>query len=180
MNENNSFLEESLLFLKQNKVDGEIFSLSSGEHILIQKYFVNFIEWKGKPLINSYGNKMVIDYNGEPLFAELVVLNLFKEHGWNGVWVDSYRRKYRVGLPDIIEPIEIPNKQKELLDTIRNKTGKFGGCWDVFLWKDDQILFIELKRQKKDSIQDSQRKWLEHSLNHGLRPEDFVLLEWGI
>ncbi len=168
----------SLEFLQPHKVDSEIFPLSSGEQILIQKYFLTFQTWKGEPIPNSYGNKAVVDWNGEPLFAELAVLKLFQSNGWSGVWVDSYRRKFRVGLPDVVEPIEIPQEQQELIDSIRGRTGQFGGCWDLFLWKDSEVLFIELKRKKKDKIQDSQREWLEHSLAHGLRPENFAFVEW--
>lgn len=172
--------ESSLGFLQPHKVDGEIFPPSSGEQILIQKYFLTFTKWGGVPIPNSYGNKAVVDWNGEPLFAELAVLKLFQSHGWNGVWVDSYRRKFRVGIPDVVEPIDIPQEQQVLIDSIRNRTGQFGGCWDLFLWKNDKILFIELKRQKKDAIQDSQRQWLEHSLAHGLQAENFAFLEWTI
>ena len=172
--------EFSLEFLQPHKVDSEVFPLSSGDNILIQKYFLTFTEWKGAPIKNSYGNKVVVNWNDEPLFAELAVLKLFTSNGWSGVWVDSYRRKYRVGLPDVVEPIEIPEIQKELINSIRTRTTKFGGCWDLFLWKDGEVLFVELKRKKKDRIQDSQRKWLEHSLAHGLSSSNFAFIEWEI
>src|SRR3990167_8681219 len=163
-------------FLQPYKVDSEIFSLSSGTQIPIQKYCLEFKEWKGVPISNTYNGKAVIDWNGEPLFAELAVLRLFQSHGWNGVWVDSYRRKFRVGLPDVVEPIEIPQKQRDLIDSIRAKTGKFGGCWDVLVWKGGATLFLELKRQKKDAVQSTQTEWLESSLAHGLEPENFALI----
>lgn len=41
-------------------------------------------------------------------------------------------------------------------------------------------MFVELKRQKKDVIQDCQRQWVEQSLNHGFHPDDFALIEWKI
>jgi hypothetical protein len=145
---------------------------------LIQKYFLNFKLWKGAPIPNTYNGKAVIDWNGEPVFAELAVLRLFQSQGWEGVWVDSYRRKYRVGLPDVVEPIELPQKQRAFIESIKAKTGRSGGSWDVLVWKDDQILFIELKRQKKDVIQDSQRLWLEKSLESGLTTDNFAFLEW--
>ena len=168
----------NLGFLQPYRVDGELFSLSSGADISIQKYFLHFNEWKGAPIPNTYNNKPVIDWNGEPVFAELAVLRLFQSHGWEGVWVDSYRRKYRIGLPDVAEPVELPQKQRELIESIKAKTGRSGGCWDVFVWKDNQILFVELKRQKKDVIQDSQRLWLEKSIESGLTTDNFAFLEW--
>jgi len=168
----------NLGFLQPYKVDGESFSLSSGASVLIQKYFLTFIPWEGVPIQNTYNGKAVIDWNGEPLFAELAVLRLFQSHGWEGVWVDSYRRKYRVGLPDVTEPVELPEKQKQLIESIRAKTGRHGGCWDVFVWKGEYVLFIELKRSKKDRIQDSQRLWLEKSFETGLTSDNFAFLEW--
>src|SRR3989344_1670280 len=104
--------ESYLDFLQQHKIGNEIFLLPSGEQVSIQKYFLTFDPWKGAPIPNTYNGKAVIDWNGEPVLAELAVLRLFQSHGWEGVWVDSYRRKFRVGLPNVIEPIEIPQKQK--------------------------------------------------------------------
>lgn len=170
----------NLGFLKPYKVDGELFLLSSGVDISIQKYFLTFAPWKGAPIPNTYNNKPVIDWNGEPVFAELAVLRLFELHGWKGVWVDSYRRKYRIGLPDVAEPIELPQKQQQLIDSIKAKTGRSGGCWDVFVWKEEEVLFIELKRSKKDQIRDSQVAWLEESLKSTLKTADFALLEWKV
>jgi len=171
--------ENNLEFLKKYKTDNEIISLSSGEEVSIQKYFLTFKEWKGTPILNTYGNKAVIDWNGEPVFAELAILRLFQSYGWQGVWVDSYRRKYRIGLPDVIEPVNLSSKQEQLINTIRIGTGKQGGCWDVLLWRGESILFIELKRLKKDRIRVSQINWLEKSLDSGLNENNFMILEWS-
>ena len=180
MQSQQSLIGDDLQFFQLHKVDGETLSLPSGERVSIQKYFLTFDPWKGAPIPNTYKVKAVIDWNGEPVFAELAVLRLFQSHGWEGVWVDSYRRKFRVGLPDVVEPIEIPQKQRELIDSIRTKTGRFGGCWDVLVWKGNATLFLELKRQKKDAVQSTQVEWLEASLSHGLKPENFTLIEWDI
>lgn len=171
------FQEGGLGFLESYKTNNETFSLSSGEQISIPKYFLRLDPWQGSPVPNTYNGKAVINWNGEPVFAELAVLRLFQSHGWNGVWVDSYRRKYRVGLPDVVEPVELPEKQNQLIEKI---TGKIGGCWDVLVWKDDQSLFLELKRSKKDQIRDSQIAWLEAALAEGLKPENFALIEWDL
>lgn len=166
----------NLEFLQPYKVDGELFSLSSGADISIQKYFLTFIPWKGAPIPNTYNNKPVIDWNGEPVFAELAVLRLFQSHGWEGIWVDSYRRKYRIGLPDVAEPVELPEKQKQLIESIKAKTGRSGGCWDVLVWKGEEVLFIELKRSKKDKVQESQKKWFAKSIDLGLKQHNFAFI----
>lgn len=163
-----------------HRVDNEIFTLPSGGHTLVQKYLLQFKRWEGAPVPTDYNGKAVIDWNGEPVFAELAVLRLFQSHGWNGVWVDSYRRKYRVGLPDVAAPIELPEAQNRVIESLRAKTGKSGGCWDVLAWKNDKMLFLELKRSKKDRVQPSQMLWLETALGSGLSSRDFALVEWEI
>src|SRR3989344_756240 len=166
-------------FLAPYRADEEIFVLPSGS-VAVPKYFLEFKEWSGTPIVDTYGNKVVLDFDGEPLFAELAVLRLFQKNYWQGAWVDSYRRKFRVGLPGIVEPIDLPQKQAELIRTLREKTGRFGGCWDVVVWKDSTMLFIELKRQKKDDIQDTQVEWLATALGSGLTAANFALAEWNL
>src|SRR3989344_382741 len=151
MQSQQSLIGDDLQFFQLHKVDGETLSLPSGQRVSIQKYFLTFDPWKGAPIPNTYNGKAVIDWNGEPVFAELAVLRLFQSHGWEGegVGFDSYGRKFGAGQPNETEPIEIPQKQKGLVDSIRTKTGKFGGCWDVLVWEGEATLFLELKRQKK-------------------------------
>lgn len=167
-------------FLEQYAFGKEMLTLSSGKKILVKKYFLIFQPWKGKPIENSYGNKTIINWEEEPVFAELAILRLFKENGWNGVWVDSYRRNFRIGLPDIVDPVQLPVDKQKLIDSIKAKTGVSGGCWDVFVWKGRKVLFVELKRQKKDKLQDSQLQWLGASIGVGLRPSDFAIIEWDL
>jgi len=176
----NGGISKNLSFLDSCPSGEEEIILPSGRKVSVVKYFLKFKEWKGKPIPNTYGNKTVIDFNGEPVFAELAVLRLFQSHGWGGAWVDSYRRKFRIGLPDVIDPIDLPSDKKALFDSIKQKIDASGGCWDVFVWKENQILFIELKRSKKDHIQDSQKIWLEESLNYGFALDNFVLIEWDL
>jgi len=165
-------------FLQPHLVESEIFALPSGVSVPIQKYFLEFKEWHGTPIPNTYNGKAVIDWSGEPVFAELAVLRLFQSQGWSGVWVDSYRRKYRVGLPDVAEPVDLPPAQAGLINSLREKTGRFGGCWDVVVWRGDATLFLELKRQKKDAIQNTQVEWLSAALESGLTADNFALVEW--
>ncbi len=180
MQSKNPSQEDNLGFLKSHKVESESFLLSSGDRILVSKYFLTFDLWQGLSIPNTYNGKTILNWNNEPVFAELAILRLFQSHGWNGVWVDSYRRKFRVGLPDVVDPISIPQEQDGLIKTIRIKTKRSGGCWDVFVWKDSQVLFIELKRKGKDRIQNSQNEWLEASLSSGLNIKNFLLVEWDI
>lgn len=155
-------------FLLPYEAGEETLSLPSGKQVTVQKYFLHLKPWEGSPIKNTYGNKAVLDWRGEPVFAELFVLRLFQSHGWDGVWVDSYRKKYRIGLPEVAEPVGLPLDQQKLIDALRKKTGRFGGCWDVLVWKDGQVLFLELKRTRKDSIRHTQVEWLSTALQRGV------------
>ncbi|MEK7107193.1 MAG: hypothetical protein AAB899_03330 [Patescibacteria group bacterium] len=173
-------MTDSVEFIQQHKVGDELLLLPSGEQVSIRKYFLEFKSWRGAPVPNTYNGKAVIDWNGEPVFAELAVLRLFQSHRWDGVWVDSYRGKFRAGLPDVVEPIELPQKQRKLIDSIRAKTGRSGGCWDVLAWKGNTTLFVELKRRKKDNVQTTQIEWLTAAIELGLTTNNFVLVEWDL
>lgn len=178
MQQNTSPERGSLEFLETYPSGSETIILPSGKSVEVKKYFLKFKKWNGNPIANTYGGKAVIDFNGEPLFAELAVLKLFQENGWDGVWVDSYRKKYRIGLPDVTEAVSIPNDKQKLIDELRIKTGKFGGCWDLFVWKGSELVFVELKRKKEDRIQESQRQWLQVSIESELSTSNFLFIEW--
>jgi hypothetical protein len=89
------------------------------------------------------------------LFAELAVLRSFEREGWNGVWVDSFRQRYRIGLPESTTPVALPSSQEELLGRIRGRPGWPRGCWDLVLWRDEETRFVEVKRRGKDRIRRS-------------------------
>lgn len=175
---NNTSTEDLFPFLFNKKV--EEVTLSSGKKISIIKYKQYFSVWEGEPIANTYGNKAVVEFDGEAMFAELAVLKTFQKNGWEGVWVDSYRKKFRIGLPDVEDPVEIPADKKKIIDDLREATGQFGGCWDLFLWKNGTMLFVELKRFKKDKIQASQILWLEKALDLGFTSDEFMFVEWDL
>lgn len=51
--------------------------------------------WTGEPPVDSYGGKPILHGSGGPAFAELVVLDLFREAVSDGVWVDTYCNRLR-------------------------------------------------------------------------------------
>ncbi len=152
--------------------------LRPGNTVEIAKYFIVFEPWRGKEVIDTYGGKAVIDFQGEPVFAELAILRYLQKDGWSGVWVDNYRRKFRVGLPEKTEPVNLPSEIKVLFEKIISINGSRGGCWDVIAWKDERILFAEVKRKKKDSMRSTQYWWLQSALTVGVPLDSFMLVEW--
>jgi|SRR3989344_3418985 len=180
MQQNKFYEKNSLEFLNSYPYGRETIILPSGKSVLMPKYFLTFKQWVGAPIADMYNNKAVIDFDGEPVFAELAILRLFQKYGWDGVWVDSYRKVYRIGLPKQVEPVVLPAERATIIDSIQGHIGgKWGGCWDVFLWKEDNVLFAESKRNKKDKIQNTQRKWLEAAIDLGYG-SNLLLIEWGL
>lgn len=129
---------------------------------------------------DDYGDKDVLEFEGRPLFAELIVLRMLQQEGWDGVWVDNFSRKFRTEWRLRSDPsADLPVNSKVLFDRIaRRKQGR-AGCWDVFAWRLDEYLFAETKGPK-DRIQSSQRAWLDAALNMDkpLMASSFVLVEW--
>lgn len=159
----------------------ESFTLPSGKVVAIPKAEVVFEPWRGEPIADTYGNKQVLNYEGHTVFAELAVLSMLKKDGWDGVWVDSYRKCFRVDMPGSPDGTrELPEEAAKFFNAITATTG-FKGCWDVFAWKDgNEFLFAECKRKSKDEIRDTQLLWLETCLNHGLSEKNFLLVEWDV
>jgi hypothetical protein len=58
------------------------------------------------------------------------------------------------------------------------KTAKTSACFDVFAWRDDQILFCEAKRKGKDRFTVAQVRFIEGALASGILPESLLVVEW--
>ncbi len=149
--------------------------LSDDRLIEVPKTTPLFSLWKGPTLANNYNGKSVLEYEGNPYFAELVILRHLEKAGWNGVWVDTYKNRF---LKNWIEAIHLPPDKQKLFECIRTQAGMRGGCFDVFCWKNDQVLFVESKREGKDRIRSSQKRWLEATLAVGLPLESLLIVEW--
>ena len=175
MNSKNE-LEDTLEFLSSYPSGQETIILPSGKEVNVKKYFLKFKPWQGEP-INTYGGKAVIDFNGQPEYAETAVLKLFKQNGWDGVWVD--KKLYRTGILGN-DTVKLPDDKHEILDQIRTNISGSGGCWDLFLWKDGQITFVELKKSKEDKVRSSQIGWLEESIKFGFNSSNYIFVEWNI
>jgi len=147
----------------------------------IKRINIKFKKWVGNPIEDTYGSKEVLDAEGVPLFAELAYLKYLREKGWEGFWIDSYRRKFRNKMPsEQPEGTKIPDDKIKLLTKLWEKTGKFKGTWDILAWKGDKILFAELKRVRKDKIRDNQIKFYQVAFESGFNKENFIIIEWEL
>lgn len=151
--------------------------LPSGHVASVPKANPQFKAWPDEVPFNRYGNKAVLDFQGKPLFAELVILRLFEEIGWSGVWVDTYRRRFRTGVD---ECTEIPAEKLRLLEKIYATAGASSGCFDVFVWREEEIVFAESKRAGRDRIRPSQSRWLDATLRSDIALSSLLVVEWTL
>ena len=158
-------------------VDEVELELPSGDSVAVRRAHVVFEKWPDDdmPEDTYNGKEVVVDVKGDRAFGELAVLRLFQEAGWDGVWVDTYRNKYRTGYWGPNQEVELSREHQELLSRMPR-----AGCWDVFCWKDDVVVFAESKRRKKDRFQATQKRWLAAALEVGLPIESFLLVEWSL
>ena len=140
---------------------------------------MRFKLWAGEPIKDTYGGKAVLDSDGQPVFAELAILRLLEKDGYEGVWVDTYRRRFRDAMPPAV--CELPAQAREIYDRIVTANGgKRGGCWDVLAWKNGKYLFVEAKRKGEDNMLVDQLRWLDAAIQVSLAPSCFRICEWDI
>src|SRR5215213_763706 len=151
--------------------------LPSGLDVQIPKAAPVFRVWSGEFTGDTYGNKPLLDVDGVPMFAELAILRLFQKDGWNGVWVDSFGKKYRTSWGEE-GVVRLSGDKLQLLKAIHERAGSASGCFDVFCWKDDAVIFAESKRRSKDEIRQTQLIWLEAAMQTGLDASAFLIVEW--
>lgn len=171
-----------------NPAYSEIFQLSESE-IEIPKCVVQFQKWKGIPLKESSGGKVIVSVDDKPMFAELALLKQLIDDGWQARWLLNYNRKNK---PPVLieewkdekfenqkhEPIA-EQKISDLLNGIATlNNNSFLGCWNVIAWKGDSVLFADSKRNNKDLFDSSKQKWLAAAMAYGLSPENFLVMQW--
>ena len=163
--------------LTRHSISSVELKLPSGKSVGIPKCSQLFIRWTGTPITDTYGGKDVLNFDAEPVFAELAILGTLQEGGWDGVWVDTFRRKFRPAMPPAC--CDLPAHAQELYDRIcRANDGNFAGWFDVFAWKGQDYLFVESKRKYKDSIRETQRAWIEAALDSGVSVDSLLICEW--
>jgi hypothetical protein len=164
----------------------EVF-LPSGRLVKLPLCNVVFQTWNGTSVGFDYGKKPILNYKNVPCFAELVILQLLLEQGWDGAWIETYGGTHFIrSMPKSwslkSEHVLIPNDKEELLRKIW-EIGKTKACFDVMVWKDNQVLFFEGKnidkeKKKKDKFTLSQLKFIEGALASGFTQESLIVVEW--
>ena len=133
-----------------------------------------FSAWNGPIPFDRYGGKAILDFCGEALFAELMILRLFEEEGWSGVWVDTYRHCFR---RNPVTKVAIPKERLRMFEQLQEAAGAKSGCFDVFVWKEEMTVFAESKCSGHDKMRPTQIRWLEATLRFGLPIGSFLIVE---
>lgn len=172
----------NLKFLEQHRVEDECISLPSGVQVSIPKYFLTFKPWDGKELEFDYGGKPILDSDGEACFAELAILRLFLNRGWNGAWIETYGGMHFLnsmprGWSLKSEHISIPAGKEALIRKIW-EAGKTRACFDVVVWHGGKTLFCEAKRLKKDRLTEAQQRFIQGALACGISASTLLIIEW--
>jgi len=118
---------------------------------------------------------------GAPAFAELAISRLFEAEGYEGVWVDTYRNKYRRGYWEESPVAALPEHPAAILGRILQHRGAGrSGTWDVFAWRGEDVVFAESKHAGEDAIRTSQVTWLSSALAQGNPLNAFLVVEWTL
>lgn len=157
--------------------------------VTIPECHTSFPKWTGTPLLNDFGHKGVVEFDGKPMFAELAIVEVLKREGYSARWAETYGRSGKLPIfldewdergykHQINKPIEETWVMDALAGIANLNGGSYSGCWDVIAWKNDKLLFAESKRKKRDRIKETQTSWLHAAIEYGLTPENFLMVEW--
>ncbi len=157
--------------------------LPSGNTVDLPVCHPTFSSWSEKLPNFDFGKKPIVNYKGKGVFAELAILGLLIDSGWNGIWVETYGGiHFLKDMPTSWKlsqhNISITLDKETLLKNIW-KTGKTTACFDVFAWKDNDILFCEGKHKGKDRLTKAQTKFIEGALACGVPIQSLVIVEWN-
>lgn len=146
-------------------------------------------KYQGKEVINTFGGKPVLEFNNDPVFAELAIQRIASQDKWDSRWVETYAQSKKLpyfftgwtNLPlkeQVVSPIKDNYVMDVLSDISKGNGDSYSGCWDVVAWKDDNIVFFESKHYKKDFIRTTQLNWMKAALKQGLCIDQFVIVQW--
>jgi hypothetical protein len=150
-------------------------------------------------MINDFGGKPAVEFEGRAMFAELAIALTAIRAGWSARWVEVYyldkgKPYYLLDWND-----SKPFKQKsvppdsssviELMESIEKfcvlrhagaekRRNPFAGAWDVLMWRGERTILIESKRKGKDAINGNQVKWYSGAIDAGMKRDNFLVVQW--
>ncbi len=165
-------------------------SLPVGDRLVeIPKCVIKYQYFEGPRRRDYLGGKKVVAVDGEPVFAEVAIMNQFINDGWQSRWQLTYGRAKSAPLYLAGWDEEAGANQPEapieegaiagLLRAIAKANGNsYTGCWDTVNWRDDDIVFAQSKRNNKDKITPAHIKWMQAAFSLGLTEDNFLIVQW--
>lgn len=169
---------------------GRIIQDVAGVHLRLPR-------WAGEPFQDDFGKKAagMVELDGEHLFAELAVLRLLEQQGWQGRWVNTQGGKgevwkYLTRWDDVpreaqrTRNIEEEEPRRVLARIASSRKKRYAGCWDVYAWRDGQFCFLQTRRGApgpKDEVKPDQVDWLHTALLFGderITRDSFGFVNW--
>jgi hypothetical protein len=157
---------------------------------VVHKATPTFLRWAGESPGSDYGGKQILDFQGQPPFAELAILGTVQAAGWDGVWVThaGRREKHRRGFWGLQAAFELPSGVLGFLQQMRSSRGETSrGTWDVLCWPRDvatvapaNLRSIESKRGGHDALSVHQLDWFRSARDAGVPREAFLIVEWTL
>jgi hypothetical protein len=146
-----------------------ILALPGGSTVAVPVIRHTFARWSGAPVVFDWGNKPIVEDDGEGVFAEIAIMRAMRGQGWDAVWTEAYggfrcfdRMPASAKDRHTVLPPHIDAKRLAIWEA-----GRTWACVDVIAWRGDQILFIEAKRSKRDRPTKAQLKFIEAALGLG-------------
>jgi hypothetical protein len=150
----------------------------------------HFAKWAGEAPGSTYGGKPIIDFEGEPVFAEIAIVRTLRKHGLQAVWVSQAfgRLVFRDAFSGKPPKPDVPSNVVAVLTAVAaDRGGTFGGTWDVVAWPAEDpdpqlsdLRFIESKYHGNDSIDIEQVKWFQAMRARGAPLTSFLVLDWRL
>jgi hypothetical protein len=158
-------------------------TLSDGRTVRIPLCMTEFQHWNGPPLVFDFGGKPTVYHAGQAAWAQLRIASLFRDAGWDALVVQTYGglhylREMKRGHDD--RGLALPESARDLFARIAEHNGGFGGFFDVFASRGDEVAFAEAKLSKKDRLSPTQRRWIAAALAAGVPNESLLIVEWKL
>ena len=136
-------------------------------HIRTQNWALEGWDGQDPPGLSvTWGRKPKFSVNGSRSCAELAIVHHLRAGGWDGVWVNAYRRElrtqwFRAPAARRLAETGAPGWAVDLFDRLRTANGgTLSGFFDVFAWREpNRAAFVEAK-VGRDWIKPTQlRSW---------------------
>ncbi len=159
------------------------FDIDKRKQVTVHGYHVDFNSCPDRPSVGLdklWARKPLVMVEKQAMFAEFALLALFRKAGWEGVWADAHHRKYFDKMPNQSKGASLNTYINQLVSRIAaNNNNSKAGCWDIILWANRAVVFVEMKSCSSESgIGDSQIGWLSAGLKTGLSVNQFLVVEW--